>query len=169
MATKALTIDQILIQLAETPERLAALTAGVTPAQLKTRPMAGEWSAVEVLAHLRACADLWGSNIVTILTEKAPAWRALDPRTWMEQTNYVDLQFAPSLRAFSKQRAGVMAVLGPAPPKDWSRSATVSGAGPIYQRTVFYYAERMARHERAHVKHIGRLVRTLQTNPAYTS
>jgi hypothetical protein len=33
----------------------------------------------------------------------------------------------------------------------------------MYQRTLLYYAERLARHERAHVKQIGRMVKTLET------
>jgi DinB superfamily len=65
MATRALTLEQILIQLPETPRRLAMFTEDVTPAYLQVRPAPGEWSASEVLAHLRACADVWGNNIVT--------------------------------------------------------------------------------------------------------
>lgn len=63
-------------------------------------------------------------------------------------------------RRFNK--AG-LAALEPLPRKGWSRTARVSGAGPMYQRTLLYYAERLARHERAHVKQIGRMVKTLET------
>ncbi|MGH2486961.1 MAG: hypothetical protein ACRDHE_13205, partial [Ktedonobacterales bacterium] len=53
----SLTIEQVLILLAETPPRLAGLTASLAPAQLRTIPSPDEWSANDVLAHLRACAD----------------------------------------------------------------------------------------------------------------
>ena len=86
----------------------------------------------------------------------------MNPRGWIEKTDYMDLRFAPSLRAFTKQRAALMAVLGPLSSKDWSRGALVSGGGPTVERTVLYYAERLARHERPHIKQIGRIVRTLQ-------
>jgi hypothetical protein len=54
-----LTIEQILTNLAETPARLYGLTEGLTPAQLLEPPEPDEWSARDVLAHLRACADMW--------------------------------------------------------------------------------------------------------------
>jgi hypothetical protein len=163
VATKALTLEQILIQLPETPKRIAAFTAGVAPAELRKSSAPGEWSAIEVLAHLRACADVWGNNIVRIVREDTPAWVAVNPRSWIEQTDYAQLQFTASLRAFTKQRADLMAVLGPLPRKGWSRVALVSGGAPTRECSVLYYAERLARHERAHVKQIGRMVQALQT------
>src|SRR5690348_494140 len=54
----SLTIEQMLALLAAAPPRLAALTTDLAPAQLRTAPTPGEWSANEVLAHLRACADV---------------------------------------------------------------------------------------------------------------
>jgi hypothetical protein len=163
MPTAALTLEQILVQLPETPLRIAALTAGVAPAKLRTRPEPDEWSATEVLAHLRACSDVWGNSILRIIREDRPAWVAVNPRGWIEKTNYKDLPFGPSLRAFTKQRAELMATLGPLPRKGWSRVAIVSGGAPTRECTILYYAERLARHERAHVKQIGRMVRSLQT------
>ena len=50
----------MLTMLAEMPSRIAVLTEGLTPAQLLAPPEPGEWSARDVLAHLRACADMWG-------------------------------------------------------------------------------------------------------------
>jgi len=42
-------------------------------AQLHTAPNPGEWSADQVLAHLRACADVWGGNILRMISEDRPA------------------------------------------------------------------------------------------------
>jgi hypothetical protein len=58
MPRRSFTIEQVLTALAETPPRIAALTAGLAPAQLHAAPSPGEWSSNEVLAHLRACTDL---------------------------------------------------------------------------------------------------------------
>jgi hypothetical protein len=62
------------------------------------------------------------------------------------------------LRAFAAQRAGLLAVLEPLPREGWSRAATVTGAGKALQRTVLFYAQWLARHERPHVKQIERIV-----------
>jgi hypothetical protein len=114
-----------------------------------------------VLAHLRACADVWGNCIVTMIAEDRPTLRAVNPRTWIKRTDYRDLEFRPSLRVFATQRADLLAVLEPLPPDGWSRSATVTGAGAVLERTVLTYAQGLARHERPHVKQIERIVNTM--------
>ena len=160
---RSLTIEQALALLEATPPRLVALTDGLTPAQLRTAPAPDEWSANDVLAHLRACADMWGKSIMAMLAEDTPTLRAVNPRTWIKQTNYRELDFRPSLHAFAMQRAELMAVLKPLPAAGWSRSATVTGAGRPLTLTVPSYAQRLALHERPHVKQIERIGATLAT------
>ncbi len=161
MPESPLAPEQILTLLAQTPPRLAASTAGLPPAQLRTRLAPNEWSANEVLAHLRACADVWGGCITAMLTQDTPTLRAVNPRTWIKRTDYLELEFGPSLSAFAAQRAELMAVLEPLPPEGWSRAATVTGAGSVLTRTVLSYAQWLARHERPHVKQIERIARML--------
>lgn len=161
-SSRALTVEQVLTLLAATPPRIAALTAGLTPAHVQTAPNPDEWSANEVLAHLRACADVWGTCIVTILTEDMPTLRAVNPTTWIKKTDYCALDFQPSLRSFATQRTHLLAVLEPLPSAGWSRAATVTGAGKVLERTVLSYAERLARHERPHVKQIERIISTMR-------
>ncbi len=162
MSSRELTIEQVLAMLAETPRRIAVLTDGRAPDQLRTAPKEGEWSANDVLAHLRACADMWGTCIVAMLAEERPTLRAVNPRTWIKKTDYLELEFGPSFRAFARQRADLLAVLEQLPPEGWSRSATVTGAGKVLERTVLFYARWLALHERPHVKQIERIVNTMQ-------
>ena len=159
---KTLTIEQVLSLLAETPLRIAALTASLAPAQLRSAPARDEWSANDVLAHLRACADIWGNCMVTMIAEDRPTLRAVNPRSWIDKTNYLDLEFQPSLRAFARQRADLLAILDPLPRKGWSRVATVTGAGAVLERTVLFYGRWLAGHERPHVKQLSRIVNTMR-------
>ena len=158
MPNKTLTEEQVLALLRETPRRIAALTAGLEPARLRARPTPEEWSANEVLAHVRACADVWGGCMATMIAEDAPTLRAVNPLTWIKKTDYLELEFQPSLRAFAAQRAGLLAVLEPLPKEAWSRTATVTGAGKVLQRTVLFYGRWLAGHERPHVKQIAHIV-----------
>jgi len=156
-----ITIEQVLTMLREAPARIATLTADLTPAQLHIKPGPDEWSANDVLAHLRSCADVWGGCIARIIAEDRPTIRAVDPRTWIKETDYLDLEFRPSLQAFTRQRAEFLAVLEPLSPEVWSRSATMTGSGKPLERTVQSFAQRMARHERPHLKQIAGIVTTL--------
>jgi hypothetical protein len=163
MSEPALTIDQVLTDLAEQPKTIAALTAGLPRARLHRAPSRDEWSINDVLAHLRSCSDMWGKYIATIIAEDHPTIRAMNPRTWIKRTNYLELEFAPSLHAFRKQRSELLAVLRPLAKASWSRSAKVTGAGKPLEVTVLDYAQRLAEHERTHVKHIQRMVTSPRT------
>jgi hypothetical protein len=156
------TTEEILTMLEAAPPRLAALTEGLLPAQLLTPPEPGEWSPRDVLAHLRACADMWGKYIGIILREDHPTIKAVNPTTWIEQTNYRELEFRPSLHAYTAQRAELLAVLTPLAPAAWSRMATVTGAGKPRQRSVYTYALWLANHERSHFKQFERTVVTMR-------
>lgn len=154
--------SQLLTRLAAAPPRIAEATVGLTEAQLRAAPAPGEWSANDVLAHLRSCADVWGGCIAAILAQDEPTFRAVNPRTWIKQTDYPQLDFGPSLAAFAAQRAALLAVLEPLPPEAWTRGATVKGAGRTLRRTVLSYADWLASHERAHLKQIARVAATLR-------
>ena len=153
-----LTIEQNLAMLAATPVRLADLTEGLPATQLLTPPETGAWCARDVLAHLRACADMWGKYIALILSEDRPTFKAVNPTSWIKQTDYLEQAFHPLLQAFTAQRAELLAVLQPLPPAAWSRTATVTGGGKPRERTVHTYAQWLANHERSHIKQIERIV-----------
>jgi hypothetical protein len=163
MSEKLLPIQFILTLLTETPMRITALTAGLTTFQLHAAPDPGEWSVNDILAHLRSCADVWGGCIERIIAEERPTLRAVNPRTWIKHTDYPEQEFQHSLLAFKAQRAGLLAVLEPLPVESWSRSATVTGAGNILERTVQFYAGWLARHERSHLKPVERIVNLMRS------
>lgn len=154
MSESAFTVEQALAILAETPPLIAALTDALAPEQLHAQPRPAEWSLNEVLAHLRACADVFGGSMMTIIAEDAPIIRAVSPRTYIHKTDYPTLVFRDSFRAFSAQRADLLAVLEVLPPASWLRTATITGAGRPYGRTLLDFGERMARHEREHLRQI---------------
>lgn len=159
MAEVFLLREKILTLLTEAPARIAAATAGVDAAHLRAAPAEGEWSATEILAHIRACADVWGACMATILAEDRPTIRAVNPRTWIRGTDYPDLDFRPSFRAFSAQQADLLATLERSGPEAWLRSTVVTGAGAALERNVYWYAHGLATHERSHVKQIVRIAR----------
>jgi len=154
-------IELVLTLLEETPPRIAALTTGLTSARLHTSPSYDEWSANDVLAHLRSCSDMWGNCIATIIAEDGPTIRAVNPRTWINSTDYLEQEFQPSLHAFTRQRNKLLKVLKPLANEDWSRTAIVTGAGKALIRTVLFYAQWLARHEQPYIKQIKRIVGTI--------
>ena len=157
-----LTTDEILARLAEGPQLIATATAGLTPKQLRASPDDG-WSANEVLAHLRACGDVWGGHILATLAEDRPTRQGISPRTWMKRTDYPDLEFQPSFEAFSSQRAALLATLETLSPEGWKRTALIRSYGKMFnEHTALFFADGLARHERTHIKQIESIAAALR-------
>jgi len=66
------------------------------------------------------------------------------------------------IRKARDQRNALLAVLDPLPPGDWQRTGTLVGAGRPVDLTAHSYAERLARHERPHIKQIAKIVAALE-------
>lgn len=161
MAYRVLKTDEISEILAETPAKIAELTKGLTAAQLR-EPVLGRWSINDHLAHLRACHDMFGGSMLRIIREDHPSFTAMNPHTWIKQTDYPTWKFRPALAAFTKQRAELLKELGRLPPKGWRRTAKVKVWSATYERTAHYYGDWMASHERAHWKSIKRMADALR-------
>ena len=149
---------EIIVRLAAAPRRIAAATAGVPNSRMRAVPAPGAWSIVEILAHLRASADVWGGAIDQILSARRPALKAISPHTWLKQTDYRSQEFVVLLRAYTRQRTALVRQLQALPARAWERSAIVTGCGAPLQRTLMWYALGIAGHEHSHLKHIERLM-----------
>ena len=151
-----LTADEALALLSENAARLAAFTERVPSGRLHDAPSPEEWSPNDVLAHIRACCDVWGGNIARILAEEHPTFPGMNPRTWMKRTDYPQWRFEEASRTFATQREALLTTLLALTPDGWERTATVISYGQSNQRTLRSYASQLAKHERTHVRQIER-------------
>jgi DinB superfamily len=162
MAARNLTVEEIMAILPGTVPRLAALTAELTADQLRAPPAPGNWSVNDVLAHLRACHDVLGGNVLRILAEDHPAWRGMSPRAWMRKTDYPAWEFRPAFEAFTRQRSELLAALEQLPGGAWERTARVTGmVGDVHEYSARFYASWMASHERGHLRSLPRIIRAV--------
>ena len=146
-------VEQILAILAETPRRIAAVTAAREEKDLSHSLDLESWSAVENLAHLRGCAEVWGKTIRAMLAQERPRLPLIRPREWVRRQGYTRRSFAETFQAFELERIGMLDILRPLPLSDWDRSAEIDGRSP----TVFSQAQRMALHEAHHCEQIEAL------------
>jgi hypothetical protein len=161
MGFKLLPTDEIVRVLAAGPDMIRAAAATLTDEELAERMEPDEWSPNEILAHLRACQDVWGdSRMARMLAEDHPTMRAVNPRTWLEQTDYRELPFQRSLAAFAAQRDSFIRIISGLSPDQWTRAGTFTGGGRPREYTVHTEADGLARHERSHVRQIERLCRS---------
>ena len=159
MEISATDIDITRKQLAATPRRIAKMSRSVENARLYTVTEEEDWSARDILAHLRACADVWGRSMVIMIQQDHPTLRYVSPRTWIRKTDYLEQEFQQALRAFSKQRAELLSVLTPLDAAGWARPATFTGTTRGRAQTVMSYARRLADHEREHLEQLAVLLK----------
>lgn len=152
-------IESVLKQLAVTPRLLATLSRGQGRARLHTTPEEDAWSPNEILGHLRVCADVWGKTMLVMMTQDYPTLRYVSPRSRLKKTNYLELDFDVSLKAFTEQRRELLKALKALATKEWLRGATFTATTRGREQTIFSYAQRMANHEREHCKQIKSLLK----------
>ena len=153
-------IQTVLAVLSDTPKQIASIARGWSDQQLNRKPEVDAWSAQEIVAHLRACADVWGRSIDRMLAEDHPTIRYVSPRGWIRKTDYLQQSFPDSLRAFSQRRAALIETLSRLNANGWSRRATFTATTLGREANVLSYATRIADHE---VRHLGQLRRTIGT------
>ena len=84
--------------------------------------------------------------------------RYVSPRGWIKKTDYLQLSFHETLRAFSQERVVLVRTLSKLSASGWARGATFSATTLGRKATVLSYATRIADHE---VRHLDQLRRTV--------
>lgn len=151
-------IGEVVHTLQVTPTAIKQLVRGCSDQQLHRAPVKDAWSAHEIVAHLRACAEVWGRSIKRMLADDDPTIRYVSPRGWIKKTDFLEQSFSNSLQSFSSERAALLDVLKPLDARDWLRSATFTGTTLGRHMTVLQYAKRIADHEVGHLEQIQRTI-----------
>ena len=147
-------IDESLRLLEATPARLRTAALAVPLERLSHSPRPKSWSAQEILAHLRACSDLWSFSIYAMLSDSEPVLTDTDERKWAKVAGYTEIPFQTGLDRFSHERAVLLRVLRRLKLEEWERGGTIQGR----RHTVFSQARRMGRHEAEHCEQVEEML-----------
>jgi uncharacterized damage-inducible protein DinB len=146
-------INRILALLRQAPPRLEKATRGFQSPRLDLRTDEEPWSVRDILAHLRACSDVWGSRIITMITQDNPTMRYVSPRSWMRKPKYRDEAFDAALESFTQERQKLVKTLEDLDETSWARRGTFTGTSPRQRdQTVWRYSERIVNHEQPHLE-----------------
>ena len=154
-----LEVDEIMSILRTSVARLHGLAARATPDQLRPARFDESWTLTAVLAHLRACNDVLGGNLIRIVREDGPSWRRLSPREWQRRHLYNAEEFAPAMAAFDRGRGDLLAILEWLPVSAWDRTATVTVApGKVVAQSMRFFGDWLASHESEHLQDVERAI-----------
>lgn len=143
--------EQLIADYAAGPRVLADAVAGLTPEQLKTRCAPGQWSILEVVAHICDAELLYADRIKRVLAEDAPPLQKMDPDQFAARLAYHKRDLQEELTAIAGLRAHVARLLRTLTGEDFGRVGIHSADGPL---TVTQLLERVTKHIPHHVEFI---------------
>jgi hypothetical protein len=102
---------------------IAALARAMPAEQVRWRPEAGSWSALEVVNHLAdEEREDFRTRLDTVLNLPGETPPAIDPEGWVVARGYNERDFDESLTRFLDERRRSLAWLGSLTAPDWSRA-----------------------------------------------
>jgi hypothetical protein len=176
---RRLPLDVRLGRLERTPGDIERAIAGRLDAELGRRPDTRNWSAKEIVCHLRDVEELFQIRFHTILAVDEPAilvlgagaadlapWRIggvighpLDPERWAEERQYQRHDTSEALGAFRRRRSEVLTLLRSLSPNEWRRGGIHLRRGRL---ELGDWVASLAAHDD---NHLAQLSRALEGRP----
>jgi hypothetical protein len=141
-------IEEVIRLLEAAPARFQAALGRMEDADSVAGGAPGEWSPLEVLAHVRASNDILEPRLFQILVRDKPTLFSLDERRWMEVARYTSIPVTESLAVMRLKRRELVRALRALRPEEWQRAGEHEVSGRI---TVLDVAAYIARHEEEHL------------------
>ncbi len=132
--------------------------AGLSPEEVKLRPIAGKWSTLEVVCHLADFEIVFADRIQRVIAENNPPLPNGDENLFAARLAYHDRDLQGELALVDAIRRHVAAILRTLKPEDFQRLGIHSAAGPLTLQTL---VERASGHIAHHLKFIAEKKRAL--------
>jgi hypothetical protein len=149
--------DDLVEMLRITPVLLRSLIGNVSDEQARVLPAEGEWSVVEIAAHLADADEKASDRIRRMTAENEPPIEGYDQVELAERRRYREMNLSEVLDRFDRLRAERVTLLEPLDAAGWDRTGRHNQVGVIslYQLTLH-----MCRHDAIHLAQISRALAT---------
>jgi len=142
---------------------VAAALEGFPQDSLTAHPIAGKWSAAEIVHHLADSETTSGLRLRRLLVEDHPLIQGYDQDAYAAALNYNRREIAPSLEAFRAARATAAQLFEFMADEDWLREGTHSESGSYGAED---WLKIYAAHAHNHAAQIRRLKEALSGSAA---
>ncbi|HVP15218.1 MAG TPA: DinB family protein [Terriglobales bacterium] len=146
--------DALIAQYARGFEEVARALEGFPRESLTARPLAGKWSAAEIVHHLADSESISAQRLRTLLVQERPLIHGYDQEVYAEKLRYNDRPIEPALAAFRAARETTMQLLRAMKDEDWTRAGWHTESGPYSAET---WLRIYSAHGRDHAAQIRRL------------
>jgi hypothetical protein len=129
------------------PDEYRALTAPSADADLRWRPGAGEWCALEIVGHIRDAADIEHARVLRLMAEDRTQLDGYDERAMVEAAAYATADRAQLERDLADACERLAALLDGLTPEQWERPGRHPVRGDVtVRRRIRRYVEHAPEH-----------------------
>jgi uncharacterized damage-inducible protein DinB len=154
----SLTTEGLISAYESGPQRLRDAVAGLTPAQLRARPVEGRWSTLEVLCHLADCEQFFADRMKRTIAMDRPLLIGADGFCYPGPLHYHDRDVEEEIELIRITRGQMARILRLVPGEAWGRTAVHSEMGLVTLRQLVLHA---VRHEEHHLAFVAEKRRAL--------
>ena len=147
------TLDEQLARMERTVGDFMAVTKGVPDARLSKRPDDKNWSAREVVCHVRDTEESFMARFQTMLAMDEPRFLPVEPDRWAVERQYQRNDVAEALAAFKTRREETLRFFRGLKPEQWERAGIHATRGRM---TLKDFVELMAWHDDNHLDQLRR-------------
>jgi uncharacterized damage-inducible protein DinB len=153
------TLDEQLARMERTVGDFAAAIKGVPDAVLSRRPDDRNWSAREIVCHVRDTEESFMARFQAMLAMEEPKLPAVDADRWAVERQYQRNDVPEAVAAFRARREETLRFFRGLKPEQWERSGIHATRGRM---TLRDFVELMAWHDD---NHLDQLKRALDGKP----
>ena len=153
------TLDEQLARMERTVNDYAAVVKNVSDAQLTKRPDPKNWSAKEVVCHVRDIEESFMMRFLSIVAMDDPKFLPVEPDRWAGERQYQRNDVQEALAALRTRREETLRFLRGLKPEQWERGGIHATRGRM---TIKDFVELMAWHDD---NHLDQLKRALDGKP----
>jgi uncharacterized damage-inducible protein DinB len=147
------TLDEQLARMERTVNDYAAVVKNVSDAQLTKRPDPKNWSAKEVVCHVRDIEESFMMRFLSIMAMDDPKFLPVEPDRWAVERQYQRNDVQEALAALKTRREETLRFLHGLKPEQWERGGIHATRGKM---TLKDFVELMAWHDDNHLDQLKR-------------
>jgi uncharacterized damage-inducible protein DinB len=142
----SLTVADLISAYVKGIEELRVAVAGMTDDQLRSRPVAGKWSTLEVVCHIADCEQFFADRMKRTAAMDRPLLLGADGFRYPEPLRYQDHDLGEELDLVAVTRRQTARTLRLVAPDAWERTAVHSETGLVTLRQLLLHAINHLRH-----------------------
>ncbi len=143
---RSLSNDHLISAYESGPQQLRDAVGGLTPEQLRARPVEGRWSILEVLCHLADCEQFFADRMKRTIAMDRPLLIGADGFRYPGPLCYHERDVEEEIELIGITRRQMARILRRLDDEAWSRTAVHSETGLVTLRQLVFHAVRHQEH-----------------------